>query len=45
MLLSHGMEKKISKVPLLVLWVLLIFILLDAFVLGVQAVEKKVQLK
>jgi hypothetical protein len=33
--------EKISKVPLLVLWVLLIFILLDAFVLGIQAVEKK----
>jgi hypothetical protein len=33
--------EKISKVPLLVLWVLLIFILLDAFVLGVQLVEKK----
>src|SRR6187200_2796300 len=33
--------EKISKVPLLVLWVLLIFILLDALVLGVQLVEKK----
>ena len=33
--------EKISKVPLLVLWVLLIFILLDSFVLGVQVVEKK----
>jgi len=33
--------EKISKVPLLVLWVLLIFILLDAFVLGIQLVEKK----
>ena len=33
--------EKISKVPLLVLWVLLIFILLDSFVLGVQAVERK----
>ena len=33
--------EKISKVPLLVLWVLLIFILLDAFVLGIHVVERK----
>lgn len=33
--------EKISKVPFLVLWVLLIFILIDAFVLGTDLVDKK----
>lgn len=35
----HG--EKISKVPFLVLWILLIFMLIDAFVLGTDLVDKK----
>jgi hypothetical protein len=37
--------EKISKVPFLVLWVLLIFILIDAFVLGADLVDKKSKAK
>jgi FtsH-binding integral membrane protein len=37
--------EKISKVPFLVLWVLLIFILIDAFVLGGDLVDKKSRAK
>jgi len=33
--------EKISKVPFLVLWVLLIFMLIDAFILGTDLVDKK----
>src|SRR4030095_5011941 len=33
--------EKISKVPFLVLWVLLIFMLIDAFVIGRELVDKK----
>jgi FtsH-binding integral membrane protein len=33
--------EKISKVPFLVLWVLLIFMIIDAFILGVELIDKK----
>jgi hypothetical protein len=33
--------EKISKVPFLVLWVLLIFMLIDAFIIGRDLVDKK----
>ena len=33
--------EKISKVPFLVLWVLLIFMIIDAFILGTDLIEKK----
>jgi len=37
--------EKISKVPILVLWVLLIFMLIDAFILGADLVNKKSRAK